>query len=130
MTIVELYLCDCYLPWLKTINSEENAQLYPRVNDLDSINCCLMRSKEKPYNIPLVEAKSSDFLCSYKRHCLSDCFCCDFQGCDCEITCPGNCTCYHDHSWTVDFIECSSSSRVFAFNLPIIIVGLCIFIQF
>merc|ERR1711978_557847 len=32
------FLCDCNLEWLKTINKEENAMLYPRVNDLESIS--------------------------------------------------------------------------------------------
>ena len=122
------FLCDCNLEWLKTINQEENAALYPRVNDLESIECTLMRSKERS-SIPIVEAKSTDFLCSYKTHCLALCHCCDFVGCDCETTCPGNCTCYHDQSWSVDIVECSSSSRVFESGLPLIkliIVTLCI----
>ena len=45
-----------------------------------------------------------------------------FQGCDCEVTCPANCTCYHDHEWSVDIVECSSSSRMLAYYLPIICV--------
>ena len=102
------FLCDCNLEWLKTINKEENAMLYPRVNDLESIYCRLMYSKENPY-IPLVEAKSTDFLCSYETHCFSLCHCCDFDACDCEMTCPDNCTCYHDQSWSVNIVECSSS---------------------
>ena len=103
------FLCDCNLEWLKTINKEENAMLYPRVNDLESIYCRLMYSKENPY-IPLVEAKPTDFLCSYQTHCFSLCHCCDFDACDCEMTCPDNCTCYHDQSWSVNIVECSSSS--------------------
>jgi Leucine-rich repeat (LRR) protein len=103
------FLCDCNLEWLKTINKEENAMLYPRVNDLESIYCRLMYSKENPY-IPLVEAKSTDFLCSYETHCFSLCHCCDFDACDCEMTCPDNCTCYHDQSWSTNIVECSSSS--------------------
>jgi Leucine-rich repeat (LRR) protein len=102
------FLCDCNLEWLKTINKEENTLLYPRVNDLESIYCRLMYSKENPY-IPLVEAKSTDFLCSYETHCFSLCHCCDFDACDCEMTCPDNCTCYHDQSWSVNIVECSSS---------------------
>ena len=102
------FLCDCNLEWLKSINKEENAMLYPLVNDLESIYCRLMYSKENPY-IPLVEARSTDFLCSYETHCFSLCHCCDFDACDCEMTCPDNCTCYHDQSWSVNIVECSSS---------------------
>jgi len=102
------FLCDCNLEWLKTINKEENGGMYPRVNDLESIYCRLMYSKENPY-IPLVEARSTDFLCSYETHCFSLCHCCDFDACDCEMTCPDNCTCYHDQSWSTNIVECSSS---------------------
>ena len=42
------------------------------------------------------QAKSTDFLCPYTAHCFALCHCCDFDACDCEMTCPDNCTCYHD----------------------------------
>ena len=48
------FLCDCNLEWLQTINNEENFSLYPIVNDLESIYCRLMFSKENAV-VPLVE---------------------------------------------------------------------------
>ena len=51
------FLCDCNLEWLQTINNEENFSLYPVVNDLESIYCRLMFSKEDAF-VPLVEVSS------------------------------------------------------------------------
>jgi len=102
------FLCDCNLEWLQSINNEENFSLYPIVNDLESIYCQLLFSKEDAF-VPLVEAKSSDFLCPYSAHCFALCHCCDFDACDCEMTCPDNCTCYHDQSWSVNIVECQSA---------------------
>ena len=48
------FLCDCNLEWLQSINNEENFSLYPIVNDLESIYCRLMFSKENAF-VPLVE---------------------------------------------------------------------------
>ena len=52
------FLCDCNLEWLQTINNEENFSLYPIVNDLESIYCRLMFSKENAV-VPLVEVSES-----------------------------------------------------------------------
>ena len=54
------FLCDCNLEWLQTINNEENFSLYPIVNDLESIYCRLMFSKEDAF-VPLVEVSSIKF---------------------------------------------------------------------
>ena len=91
------FLCDCNLEWLQTINNEENFAIYPVINDIESIYYQFLFSKENAI-VPLVEAKPSDFLCPYTAHCFALCHCCDFDACDCEITCPDNCTCYHDQS--------------------------------
>jgi hypothetical protein len=112
------FLCDCNLEWLKTINtgglgSPASAQPpttlaaasnYPVVHDLESIYCRLMYSPENAY-IPLVEARSPEFLCPYTAHCFALCHCCDFDACDCEMTCPDNCTCYHDQAWSTNIVK-------------------------
>ena len=102
------FLCDCNLQWLKTINNQDSLPQYPLVKDLESIYCRLMYSREKAY-IPLVEAQPSDFLCPYTAHCFALCHCCDFDACDCEMTCPGNCTCYHDQSWSTNIVDCAAA---------------------
>lgn len=101
------FICDCTTEWLQRINSLTLRQ-HPRVMDLESVYCKLPYDRQKSY-IPLLEAKSSQFLCTYKAHCFALCHCCDFDACDCEMTCPANCTCYHDQSWSANVVDCSNS---------------------
>ncbi|XP_070157420.1 toll-like receptor 6 [Polyergus mexicanus] len=101
------FICDCTTEWLQRINSLALRQ-HPRVMDLESVYCRLRYDRHKSF-IPLLEAKPSQFLCTYKAHCFALCHCCDFDACDCEMTCPTNCTCYHDQSWSANVVDCSSS---------------------
>lgn len=102
--------CDCEMTWFKSINSGSSLQnyVYPIVKDIESIYCRLVYTRQQTF-IPLVEAKNEQFLCPYTTHCFALCQCCDFDACDCEMTCPDNCTCYHDSSWSKNIAECSSA---------------------
>ena len=100
--------CDCEMVWFKSINSGSTLQNYPIVKDIESIYCRLVYTRQQTF-IPLVEAKNEQFLCPYTTHCFALCQCCDFDACDCEMTCPDNCTCYHDASWSKNIAECSSA---------------------
>lgn len=75
--------------------------------DLETIYCKLLYNRDRSF-ISLVEADPSHFLCTYKTHCFALCHCCDFDACDCEMTCPNNCTCFHDQSWSTNVVECSA----------------------
>jgi len=101
------FICDCTTEWLQRINSLTLRQ-HPRVMNLESVYCRLPYDRHMSF-IPLLEAKSSQFLCTYKAHCFALCHCCDFDACDCEMTCPTNCTCYHDQSWSANVVDCSNS---------------------
>ncbi|XP_012225544.2 toll-like receptor 6 [Linepithema humile] len=101
------FICDCTTEWLQRINSLTLRQ-HPKVKDLESVYCRLPYDRRKSF-IPLLEAKPSQFLCTYKAHCFALCHCCEFDACDCEMTCPANCTCYHDQSWSANVVDCSSS---------------------
>jgi len=101
-------LCDCSMQWFKTINENNSIQRYPLIADLESIYCRLVYTTEQAF-IPLVEARPDQFLCEYQTHCFSLCQCCVFDSCDCKMTCPEGCACYHDNSWTKNIIQCSSS---------------------
>ena len=103
------FLCDCNLEWLKSINNGDRPGHYPVVRDLESIYCKLIYSPDHEAYTPLVEAKAIDFLCSYSTHCYATCHCCDFDACDCEMTCPDNCTCYHDQAWATNIVDCAAS---------------------
>lgn len=101
------FQCDCTMEWLQRINEFDQHRQHPHVNDLESIYCKLLYNRYTTY-ISLVNAESSQFLCTYKTHCFALCHCCDFDACDCEMTCPTNCTCYHDQSWSANIVECSA----------------------
>ena len=101
--------CDCEMVWLKTINEKNALQNLPHIADLESIYCKLPYSRELSF-APLVEANPLDFLCSYKTHCFALCHCCDYDACDCEMSCPAGCSCYHDNTWTKNIAQCSSGN--------------------
>ncbi|XP_037940095.1 toll-like receptor 6 [Teleopsis dalmanni] len=107
------YTCDCNIDWLQKINNIKSRQ-YPRIMDLQSIYCKLLNSRERGF-IPLIKAEPKHFLCAYKAHCFTVCHCCEFDACDCEMTCPSNCTCFHDQTWNTNIVECSSAGYL---NIP------------
>ncbi|KAB0802621.1 hypothetical protein PPYR_04807 [Photinus pyralis] len=109
------YHCDCTMDWLQKVNAGNRARTHPKLVDLESIYCQLLYNRGRTY-VPLVEAAPYQFLCTYETHCIALCHCCDFDACDCEMTCPENCTCYHDQSWSANVVDCSSSGYVE--NLP------------
>jgi len=100
--------CNCEMVWFKSINSPDNLHNYPLVSDIESIYCKLVYAPERAF-VPLVEADNEQFLCPYTTHCFALCQCCDFDACDCEMTCPDNCTCFHDSAWSKNIAVCSNS---------------------
>lgn len=105
------FQCDCTMEWLQRINKLDHLRQHPKVMDLESIYCKLLYNRDSNY-LPLIQAESSQFLCTYKTHCFALCHCCDFDACDCEMTCPTNCTCYHDQSWSANVVECSVAGYI------------------
>lgn len=111
-SLPEVYLggnpfhCDCSMEWLQVINSISGSRQYPKVMDAENVMCKMTHSRGME-SMPLSQAKASDFLCKYETHCFTLCHCCDFDACDCEMTCPNNCTCYHDQTWNTNVVDCS-----------------------
>ena len=101
--------CNCHMQWFQTVNQEAKLARYPHIVDLESIYCQLMNTPTKTF-IPLVEARPDQFLCQYQTHCFSLCQCCQFDSCDCEMTCPDGCSCFHDNSWSKNIIQCSNNN--------------------
>lgn len=114
-SLPEIYLggnplhCDCTMEWLQRINNMSYTRSYPKIMDLDNIVCRMTHSRGMTH-MPLVQAKPSDFLCTYETHCFALCHCCDFDACDCEMTCPNNCSCYQDETWNTNVVDCSSQN--------------------
>ena len=102
------FVCDCTTEWLQRINNLQLRQ-HPKVMDLESVYCRLPYDRRRSF-VPLLDAKPAQFLCVYTAHCFALCHCCDFDACDCEMTCPANCTCYHDQSWAANVVDCSNSN--------------------
>ncbi|XP_050445697.1 toll-like receptor Tollo [Cataglyphis hispanica] len=101
-------LCDCTMEWLPRINEMARPRQHPRVMDLDAVTCDMVHARATPRR-PLLSLKPKNFLCRYDAHCFALCHCCDFDACDCEMTCPDNCSCYHDHSWSSNVVDCSNA---------------------
>lgn len=102
------FACDCTMEWLQRINQESDLRQRPRVMDLDNVRCSLTHSRSKN-DVFLLEVKSSEFLCEYESHCFTLCHCCDFDACDCKMTCPDKCSCYHDLTWNSNVVDCSNA---------------------
>ncbi|XP_054163982.1 toll-like receptor 6 [Oppia nitens] len=103
------YLCDCTMEWLQRVATLDESRQYPRMVDVQQIECQLAFAKQQS-TVPLTRANSSQFLCPYKSHCFALCHCCEFDACDCEMTCPDNCTCYYDQTWSTNVVDCSAKN--------------------
>ena len=103
--------CDCGADWLlsaangmRNLAGGEGSSL-PRIGDASDVKCRLPGLWQHAL-VPLIGVQPHQFLCTYRRHCFTLCHCCEFDACDCEQTCPRNCTCYHDHTWTHNVVDC------------------------
>lgn len=105
------FQCDCTMEWLPIINNMTAMHQYPRVMDLENV-LCKMTNTRSGTHVPLTNLKTTDFLCEYETHCFAICHCCDYDACDCEMTCPQNCTCYHDPLWNTNVVDCSGQSSM------------------
>lgn len=102
--------CDCSMEWLQRINNLTSKQ-HPRVMDLPNIECIMPHARGAPVR-SLTTLRSKDFLCRYETHCFALCHCCDFDACDCEQSCPTNCTCYHDQTWSTNVVDCGEQKTI------------------
>ncbi|KAI1308640.1 Protein toll [Halotydeus destructor] len=116
------YRCDCHMEWLLRLRSELDTLSplditkgqFPKFADAKDIECAVAFDGQQrgPAVVPLAEAVPANFLCPYKSHCFALCHCCEFDACDCEMTCPENCSCYYDQSWSTNIVDCSASRHL------------------
>ncbi|XP_030387784.1 toll-like receptor 7 [Scaptodrosophila lebanonensis] len=102
--------CDCTMDWLQRINNLTTRQ-HPRVMDIPNIECVMPHARGAAVRA-LSTLRPQDFLCRYESHCFALCHCCDFDACDCEMTCPQNCTCYHDQIWSTNVVDCGGQQTM------------------
>nr|XP_050864570.1 toll-like receptor 7 [Vespula vulgaris] len=100
------FYCNCSMDWLPAINNQTSTREYPRVMDLDNVMCRTSGPRGVAI-IPASTARSNQFLCRYEAHCFALCHCCDYDACDCEMTCPNGCKCYNDRTWSTNAVDCS-----------------------
>ncbi|XP_015187059.1 PREDICTED: slit homolog 2 protein-like [Polistes dominula] len=100
------FYCNCSMDWLPAINNQTSTREYPRVMDLDNVRCRTSGPRGIAM-IPASTARSNEFLCRYEAHCFALCHCCDYDACDCEMTCPNGCKCYNDRTWSTNAVDCS-----------------------
>uniref|UniRef100_A0A182YPU4 Uncharacterized protein n=1 Tax=Anopheles stephensi TaxID=30069 RepID=A0A182YPU4_ANOST len=100
--------CDCTMEWLQGINKLAHLRQHPRVMDLDTVLCTMEHERGASIR-PLMDLRPHDFLCRYETHCFATCHCCEFDACDCKMTCPDRCSCYHDHTWKANIVDCGSA---------------------
>lgn len=100
--------CDCSMEWLTRINNFTSRQ-HPKIMDLHVIECIMPHKRGAPIR-PISTVEISEFVCPYESHCFALCNCCDQVDCDCDMTCPKNCTCYHDQAWSSNMVDCGNLS--------------------
>lgn len=111
------FVCDCNMEFLKSILTLDESGQYPRFVDASDVNCQLT-FKKYGESLPLMQVKSQSFLCPYKSHCFALCHCCDFDACDCEMSCPEGCSCYYDQAWSTNIVDCSASGTFVHKTVP------------
>lgn len=115
--------CDCAADWLLRAAGAGlgagvgGASVLPHLGDVGRVECQLPGLWGGAL-VPLVTVQPQQFLCTYRRHCFTLCHCCDFDACDCEQTCPRNCTCYHDHTWTHNVVDCGGGWAAMPSGVP------------
>ena len=100
--------CDCNMEWMHRVHQISARRQHPRVMDLDKVTCTLPYPRSNDNLVAFLETQPSQFLCPYSSHCFALCQCCDFIACDCQMTCPNKCSCYHDDTWATNIVDCSA----------------------
>lgn len=108
--------CDCQMDWLKTLNTKSNnvQMKYPKIVDYNELKCYKamnhLPSGKNQNLVPqykLNEIEKDEFLCKYENtYCMTLCTCCDYENCDCKMTCPSSCSCYYDYLWQSNVVDC------------------------
>lgn len=113
--VADAYLINCHLPFARqSIFTADPNQWSPvmAANQLALHHHHHSHTRDMPLIQKQSELLASVHLCTYKSHCFALCFCCDFDACDCEMSCPENCSCYYDQTWSTNIVDCSASNQI------------------
>lgn len=112
------FVCDCTMEWLNRINNFTSRH-HPRIMDLQNVECIMPHNRGSLIR-PIETVDITEFVCPYESHCFALCHCCDQTGCECDMTCPKNCSCYHDQAWASNMVDCGhqSGTSIIPRNVP------------
>lgn len=113
--IADAHLVSCHLPFARQSPVAMNPHQWSPVvaaNQLALHHSHHMHAHDTPLIVKQSELLASVHLCSYKSHCFALCYCCDFDACDCEMSCPDNCSCYYDQTWSTNIVDCSANNQL------------------
>lgn len=115
--VADAQLVSCQLPFGRQTSQNSDPHTWSPV--LAANQLALQQNhhhSSSHHNQPLIlrqlELLQSVHLCPYKHHCFALCNCCEFDACDCEMSCPDNCSCYYDQKWNVNIVDCSANNQV------------------
>lgn len=99
--------CDCSLIWLrKKVNEISMDSGFPMVGDIYSVQCKKGYRIQEP--VLFYSMSTGDMLCDYTTVCIKNCFCCEFEPCDCKFVCPSGCSCYNSKDFmTTNYVQCT-----------------------
>lgn len=99
--------CDCSLIWLrKKVNEISIDSGFPMVGDIYSVQCKKGYRIQEP--VLFYSISTGDMLCDYTTVCIKNCFCCEFEPCDCKFVCPSGCSCYNSKDFmTTNYVQCT-----------------------
>lgn len=99
--------CDCSLIWLrKKVNEISMDSGFPMVGDIYSVQCKKGYRIQEP--VLFYSISTGDMLCDYTTVCIKNCFCCEFEPCDCKFVCPSGCSCYNSEDFmTTNYVQCT-----------------------
>ena len=113
--VVDAHLINCHLQFgRQTPFTTDSRQWSPvqAANQLALHHNHHLHLRDSPLILKQSELLASVHLCPYKSHCFALCFCCDFDACDCEMSCPENCSCYYDQTWSTNIVDCSANNQI------------------
>lgn len=99
--------CDCNLIWLrKKVNEISMDSGFPMVGDIYSVQCKKGYRIQEP--VHFYSISTGDMLCNYTTVCTKNCYCCEFEPCDCKFVCPSGCSCYSSADFmTTHYVQCT-----------------------
>jgi len=113
--VVDAHLISCHLPFARQSSFTMDPHQWSPVlaaNQLALHYNHHLHSRDSPLILKQSELLASVHLCPYKSHCFALCYCCDFDACDCEMSCPENCSCYYDQTWSTNIVDCSADNQI------------------